>query len=1189
MDSKANRLEIYSYSPDGGLTLVHSRSVYGYIEILDAIRPASSATDHLFVCTDRRQYFTCSWDAEAKQLKTEQSYVDLADKTLRSTRDNRAHIDPTRQYMTLELYDGIVTIIPFVQPSAKKIRRESSAAISNVPGTLGEPVQVRVQEIAIRDSAFLEADSESKAHPQLALLWEDNANEPHLKLLELSYSAAGAGTESQATADLATVKELRGHELDSGTSHLIPVPQPYGGFLVLGERSITYVDSDLATVVPKPLDEQATIWSCWTKVEDQRWLLADEYGYLYFLMLEIRNGLEVTGWKLDKLGKASTAACLVYLGEGLVLIGSHSGDSQVVQIQEGGTGIVQTFSNIAPILDLQLMDLGRGAESAVQTGEFSTGQARLVTASGAWQDGTVRAVRSGVGMEELGDVGEIPLITDMWGLSTSGNEDVHDMLLASFATETRAFKFDAEGSVEEVDDFCNVEFTEPTLLATNLPDRKLLQVHETGLRIADLESGMGIFQWKPADSTASITGACANGAHVIVVESGRTIHVFHTTGQDNSPSASKTFPTDSQISDVTISQSQSNACIVSFSQSASVAVLDLHSLDVLSTQTLGIPGTDVPRSILIANILPNAAPTLFISMADGTVVTLSYDIVNSTFSGVTRILLGSEPVFLKDLPRTTKNGQKVVNVFASCEQPSLIYASEGRIIYSAINSDQAARVCPFDSEAFPGSIAVASPTELKLAMIDTTRTTQLQTLPIGETVRVLSYQPKLKMFGIGCIRRRLEFGEDNEPLEELQASVSLADEVTFKKIDSFDLDERELVDCITTYERLDHDSDHVEMDDEESIFVVGTSINPESGAINQEDRGRILVFSVNSRNPKLNLLTQLSVRGACRSLAIANGMIVAGLVKVVALYSLAPSQDKGSRYSHKLTRLASYRTSTDPISLSVYPGTQDRPTTIAVGDLMKSVSIVSIVTPTEAEDEKYHLYETARHFATVWTHSVAAVGENEWAVADSEGNIAMLRQNLDAYGDEARRLEVTGEMRLGELINRIIPISPSGLTAPQQKNQGPPNKGKARTGSTAAVSTHRASVTAASLEDAGPLVRPHAFIATVEGSIYMLGVINPAYTDPLIRLQTALSTRVLAPGYMPWAKYRAWRAEEREGEEPFRFVDGEMVEQGLLNLSDNTLEEVLRECGFGAQPDGADSGLTVAQVRKWGEDLRRLY
>lgn len=1110
-------------------------------------------------------------------MKTEQSYVDTADKTLRDTRENdRVHIDPTRRYMTLELHDGTITVLPLVQPSTKKSRRESSAkSSSNVSGSLGEPVSVRVDEIAIRASTFSHADEDSKENPSLALLWEDNQGDPYLKTLELRYNASA----EQPHADLTTKDELRA-DLDKGVSHLIPVPLPIGGFLILGERSIAYTDASLKQLHLQSLEDQATIWSCWTQVDDLRWLLADDYGNLYFLMLVTQNGSIVKSWRLDFLGKASKASCLVYLDEGVVFVGSHSGDSQVVRIHEGGVEILQTLPNIAPILDLQLMDLGRGAES--QTGEYSAGQARIVTTSGAWEDGSIRSVRSGVGMEEIGEIGEIPLITDLWSLSTTGHDSQHDTLLASFATETRIFKFDADAAVEEVDEFYNLEFAQPTLLAANLPDRKLLQVHDSGLRISDLESGMNVFQWSPTDSAAKITGACVNGAHIIVIESGRTVHVFHTSGQNVSPTASKTFAADSQISSVAVPDSQSNACVVSFWQTASLALLDLHSLETILTHSLGVPGSDVPRSTLIAHVLPNAPPTLFVSMADGTVVTFSFDLSNLTLTGMNRILLGSEPVFLKPLPRTLDDGQKVVNVFASCEQPSLIYASEGRMLYSAINSDQAARVCPFNSEAYPGAIAVASPNDLKLALVDTARTTQLQTLPVGETVRCIQYQPKLRMFGVGCVSRVMEVDGD-QPQEDLRSSVKLADEVTFKEIHSVSLGDRELVECITTFEQPSsgNDDDDTSMEDDNYLFVVGTSISPEHNAVNQEDKGRIIVFTVNTRRPELTKLTEVELKGACRSIAVADGFIVAGLVKVVALYSLAPSTT--GRYSHSLRRFASYRTSTDPMSLSIQPATPSRPTTIAVGDLVKSASIVTVIPPQEDDDPDWKIHEIARHYATLWTSAVAAIGEQEWTIADMEGNIAMLRQNPDAYGDEAKRLEVSGEMRLGEVVNKIIPITTSSQGPAANKDAV--TRGKRRTSSMANTGTAKAATTLPSslTDDFGPLVRPQAFVGTQEGSIYLLGAINASLTDALIRLQTALSTRILSPGYMPWAKFRAWKTDVREADEPFRFVDGEMVEQGLLSLADGVLEDVLRESGLG------ENGLTVGRLRSWGEELRRLY
>ena len=763
--------------------------------------------------------------------------------------------------MTLELYDGVVSVLPFVQPSSKRARRESSA--SSPPGTLGEPVQVRVEELLTRSSAFSETEPASKDNPKLAILWEDNLENPQLVLRELKYRAGG----DQASAELEKVAELKGDQLDKGVSHLIPVSVPYGGFLILGDHAIRYVDRDLINVTTQPLEDQSTIWTCWTKVDDHRWLLADDYGKLFFLMIETSFS-EVISWRLDPVGVASKASCLVYLDEGFVFVGSHSGDSQVIHIEEEGVRIIQTFSNIAPILDFSIMDLGRGAEGGAAP-EFSSGQARIVAASGAWQDGTIRSVRSGVGLEEIGTIGEIAHITDLWALSSTGEGDTQDTLLVSFVDETRIFKFDEEASVEEVDDFHHLEFSQPTLFATNLPDRKLVQVYETGLRITDLESSMLTLEWEPPDAGAKITAASANSVHLLVVEGGHTLHVFHAATNNAKPTISKTFQSDSQISSVTVPDTQSNVCIVSFWQTASVAVVDLHSLEVIQAQSLGTPGTDIPRSVLVANVLADSLPTLFVAMADGTVISFSFDPVKNTLSGTARILLGTEPVFFKQLPK--ESGSNLSNVFASCEQPSLIYSSNGRIIYSAVNADSAARVCSFNSEAYPDAIAVATPKELKLALIGKERTTQLQTLLIRETVRCLTYEPKTQVFAMGCVSRTIEDGA-----EVLLSSVKLADEVNFRELHSIKLEDKELVECIITTGSFEAEDDTYG-----EMFVVGTSVLEEAEHGEEILKGRIMVFEVN-KEKKLREVTSIQVKGACRSLAMCDGKIVAGLVKTVS-------------------------------------------------------------------------------------------------------------------------------------------------------------------------------------------------------------------------------------------------------------------------------------------------------------------
>lgn len=909
--AKANRLEIYAQSPSHGLTLLYSKSVYGYITMLERLSPSSasgSKTDHLFVGTDRYQYFTCSWDTENKQLRTERSYVDQAEKALRDSREmDRCHIDTSGRYMTLELYNGTVTVIPIGGKKeergavGKRVKRESTTSRSSMSvageqggqSGLGEPVQVRIEEIQTRSSCFME--QEGRSNPKLALLWEDNDDRPQLKIRELKYYPSVSG--DAASVELETIHELR-EELDLGVSHLIPVSSPWGGCLVLGERSIVYVDEQLEGIIRQSFGDEATTWRCWEKVDERRWLLGDEYGRLYFLMIEVEKGA-VVSWKLDLVGTTSQASRLIYLDEGMVFVGSHLGNSQVVRLQEDGLEVLQTFDNIAPIIDFNIMDLGRGSRGA-GANEFSSGQARIITASGAWRDGTIRSVRSGVGMEEIGTVGQLSHATDLWALNSKGASEVQDTLLVTFVNETRILKFDSEAAVEELDSFCGLELSQATLFASNLPDNKLLQVHEVGVVIADVESGMAMSQWKPTDAEAKITSAAANSVHLLVVEGGHTLHLFHLSDSINfGPSASKTFPQDSQISSVTLPTSKSSACIVSFWQTASIAILDLHSFEAKHTQILGTPGTAIPRSTLVADILPDAPPTLFISMADGTVITYTFDPTKNTLSNPSRIILGSEPVFFKTLPRTDSDAG-LCNIFASCEQPSLIYSNEGRIIYSAVNAEKSSRVCHFNTTAYPNAIAIATPDELKLAEIGSERTTQLQTLPIGETVRCISYVPEKKLFGMGCIRRILE-GD----AEALLSSVKIADEVTFRELDSVELLDGELVECIISSGSFEGEDGQEHGD----MFVVGTSLLQDSTDGDEDVRGRIILYEVTDAQ-KIRKITELTVKGACRSLAMCDGKIVAGLVKTVRLLRL--------HYTHTLTFVS--RSSSTASSLLLHPG-----------------------------------------------------------------------------------------------------------------------------------------------------------------------------------------------------------------------------------------------------------------------------
>ena len=103
--------------------------------------------------------------------------------------------------------------------------------------------------------------------------------------------------------------------------------------------------------------------------------------------------------KLELLGETTIPECMTYLDNGYVYIGSRLGDSQLVRLNvdhdENGSyvTIVDTFTNLGPIVDMVVVDLER------------QGQGQLVTCSGAFKEGSLRIIRNGIGIHELASIG----------------------------------------------------------------------------------------------------------------------------------------------------------------------------------------------------------------------------------------------------------------------------------------------------------------------------------------------------------------------------------------------------------------------------------------------------------------------------------------------------------------------------------------------------------------------------------------------------------------------------------------------------------------------------------------------------------------------------------------------------------------------------------------------------------------
>ena len=996
-----------------GLVLEASKAIYGHVSMLAKIRPFGARTDHLFIGTIRFQYFTVVWNPQMRQLDTVHSFIDAAEKHMRDSQSrDRCLVDPTGHHLVMELFEGVLNLIKIIKPR------------KGHTNYFDKPEQVRITELRVRSSTFLYTETN---RPKLALLHDNGIGDVQLSTYRI------VDEKSQYSPfDPSKNRENNIRDLDQGASHLIPVPKgkeeqkryivrnavaakaQLGGVIVVGETKMTYLDDESKVIVEYALTE-ASIFVAWERFDDLHYLLADDYGYLHLLTILV-DGAVVTGMDVRKIGKTSKATVLVNMGEGILFVASHEDDSQVVRLELNDhtqkLEVLQTMDNVAPILDFAVMDMG-SREGETQTNEYSSGQARLVTGSGVFEGGSLRSVRSGVGIEDLGILVELEDVQGVFALRSSESASSNDTLVISLPIESRVIKFDPDGEIEEVGSFGGFALDQRTLLALNLSNGLILQVTETEALL--LEHCGVAAQWKPPPGQI-ITAASANDSYILLSANGVTL-VSLDIRQGLKEIALQQLGNNDQVACIHVSAHMPNIGVVGFWKSGSISLLNLENLAIFFSEDLRRTNdASIPRNIALTQVLPEAlaGPTLFVAMEDGIVLSFNVDRNSYMLSGRKSIVLGTQEAQLQILPR--KDG--LFNVFATCEHPSLIYGSEGRIVYSAVTAESATQVCSFNSEAFPDSIVVATAGNVKISQIDTERRTHVRTLPMGETVRRIAYSSKERAFGIGCINRELFKGE-----EIITSSFRLVEDVMFGEMGkSFVLRDQngpELIECVIRAELPTEYGDN----EPAERFVVGTSYLNDESAQESDVRGRILVFGVDSqRNPYL--VAAHVLKGACRRVAILDGKILAALTKTVVMYQYTETTET----SASLSKLATYRTSTCPIDLNITGNI------IAVSDLMKSVSLVEYQPGKEGLPDK--LIEVCRHHQSCWSTAIAHIEDGSYLESDAEGNLLVLRRNIDGVLlEDKKRMEVTSEINLGEQVNTIRQInvepSPNAIIVPK--------------------------------------------------------------------------------------------------------------------------------------------------------------
>uniref|UniRef100_A0A3B3D4T0 DNA damage-binding protein 1 n=1 Tax=Oryzias melastigma TaxID=30732 RepID=A0A3B3D4T0_ORYME len=826
--AKNTRLEIYVVTAEG-LRPVKEVGMYGRISVMELFRPKGESKDLLFILTSK-------YNACILEYKQNGDSIDIITRAHGNVQDRIGRpsetgiigiVDPECRMIGLRLYDGLFKVIPLDREN-----RELKA------------FNIRLEELQVIDVHFLYG-----------------CQAPTVCFIYQTYSS------------------LETHESI--------VPEPFGGAIIIGQESITYHNGDKYLAIAPPTIKQSTI-VCHNRVDPNgsRYLLGDMEGRLFMLLLEKEELMDGTvalkDLHVELLGETSIAECLTYLDNGVVFVGSRLGDSQLVKLnvdsneQGSYVTVMETFTNLGPIVDMCVVDLER------------QGQGQLVTCSGAFKEGSLRIIRNGIGIHEHASI-DLPGIKGLWPLRSEAGRETDDMLVLSFVGQTRVLMLSGE-EVEETELPGFVD-NQQTFYCGNVAHQQLIQITSGSVRLVLQDSKALVSEWKEPQGRNISVAACNHTQVVLAV--GRALYYLQILAGELKQISTTEMEHEVACLDITPlgeSSSESPLCAVGLWTDISARVLKLPCFSPLHKEMLG--GEIIPRSILMTTF--EGSYYLLCALGDGALFYFGLDLQTGALSERKKVTLGTQPTVLR-----TFRSLSTSNVFACSDRPTVIYSSNHKLVFSNVNLKEVNYMCPLNSEGYPDSLALANNSTLTIGTIDEIQKLHIRTVPLYESPRscfrfiiyLNKYRVEIqdasgatsavrpsastqalsssvsssKLFPSSTAPHETSFGEEVEV-----HSLLVVDQHTFEVLHAHQFLPSEyalsLVSC-----RLGKDPS--------VYFIVGTAmVYPEEP---EPKQGRIIVFHYT--DGKLQTVAEKEVKGAVYSMVEFNGKLLASINSTVSL------------------------------------------------------------------------------------------------------------------------------------------------------------------------------------------------------------------------------------------------------------------------------------------------------------------
>ncbi|PCH40170.1 hypothetical protein WOLCODRAFT_67201 [Wolfiporia cocos MD-104 SS10] len=933
-------------------------------------------------------------------------------------------------------------------------------------------------------------------------------------------------------------------------------------------------------------------WSevvAWCQIDEEgrRYLIGDAYGRLAMLAFNENNGLV-----LIPLGETSPATSLTYLASQFVYLGSHLGDAQLLRIHptpiadlhadtlpipsgiatvppsalsggkgkervdvdmDGGKGekagrivaskgsyveVIESFQNIAPIVDAALVDLD------------GSGQPQVITCSGGQNTGALKVIRTGADFQEKAAIESVTDVVGIWTLRSRYEDTIDTHLVASTLRETYVFRLDSANAVTRLDSSANgLHSGLPTLAVKNVTRRVqingvstyvdstlVVQVTPEKVNVVEYEPALGLFTrvgegWlaQQEGGNRSIAAVDVNASQIVLGLSGGRLVLLNLTERGQVQKLLHRDFTDASFDHFEISaiscapfdstKKFTKHVAVSFWGTNKVEILSLDSKLTTLCKTDSLPA--LPRSLLLYNFGSGRSqkeadfrPYLLVGLTDGSVVTYSFK--EGELKDKKLFALGTAPVSF-----TTCNIDGRTALFASGSRAAVLYWDRQRLQQSPVMLKEAVIGASFNSAAFPSSLLLATSSSLVIGCIRGVDKVQIKSISLGlDNPRRIAHHPASGAFAVACkttIPPRV--GE----FQDAHSTLKILEDSTFNQIATFTCEPDEEISAVLA---LPEPPKHLG-----SCFCVGT-VQFQAGQ-QEPSSGRILLFALDKQRdmdsaiPELRLVASTPVKGCVYQLVSIEEVIIAAVNTSVVLLKTNTLNGSPSPLSQVTEWNHSYL-----ITSMVAKGN-----TLVIGDAISSVAMLKVVNT--------ELRCIARDYAPLWPVAVEVIGDEGVIGANSDCNLFTfsLQQNGSRH-----ILDRDGSYHLGDVVNKLLP---GGITS---------------TDTTGNSTVHPR----------------HLFFAST-GRIGAILEMSDDISLHLTALQRNMAKTIIGPGD---THHTNWRAPvtsrgRSDAESAFGFLDGDFIEQWLTSSNPNQYLE--------GEIDAERVTLPPSQIQDVLEKLQSLH